>query len=238
MLVLKLVVFDLDGTLVTAEIDFLAMRRAIRDLFVNQGFPVEILPMNSTQDLLRSAFAYAHNQGMTLIEVSQLRDQAYEVAMKEEWKGARKAQLVPGALETLIELQRRHLEVAVLTNDNSQCADYLLSKFGLQRFVSLVISRDEAPHMKPATDGLEMILQHFGTTPIEAIFIGDSKIDVLTARKLGMKCIGRISKVRTAEELLAEGAIAVFPTLIQLIPYLDTQNLLPPPQLKSTKSGS
>lgn len=224
---LKLVVFDLDGTLVTAEIDFLAMRHSIRDLFVDQGFPVEILPMNSTQDLLRSAFAYAYDQGMTLIEVSQLRDQAYEVAMKEEWKGARKAELVPGARETLMELQQRHVEVAVLTNDNSQVVDYLFTKFGLETLVSLVVSRDEAPHMKPATDGLEMILQHFSASPKEVIFVGDSTIDVLTARKLGMKCIGRISKVRTAEELLAEGAIAVFPTLTGLIPYLDAQNLLP-----------
>jgi HAD superfamily hydrolase (TIGR01509 family) len=201
--VLKLVVFDLDGTLVTAEIDFLAMRRSIRDLFVAQGFPVESLPMNSTQDLLRSAFAYAHEQGLTLIEVSRLRDQAYEVAMKEEWKGARKAELVPGARETLFELQRRSVRSAVLTNDNSQVTDYLLTKFGLETLLGLVISRDDAPHMKPATDGLEMILQHFNVTPKEAIFVGDSTIDVLTASKLGMKCIGRISKVRTAEELLA-----------------------------------
>ena len=166
---------------------------------------------------------------MTFLVVSRLRDQAFEVAIKEEWKGARKAQLVPGALEALIELQRRHVEVAVLTNDNSQVTNYLLTKFGLLSLVSLVISRDEAPLMKPATDGLEMILQHFGAKPTEAIFIGDSKIDVLTARKLGMKCIGRISKVRTAEELLAEGAIAVFSTLKELIPYLDAQNLLPLP---------
>ncbi len=227
--------FDLDGTLVTAEIDFLAMRRAIRDLFVNQGFPAEILPMNSTQDLLRSAFAYAHDQGMTIIEVSQLRDQAYEVAMKEEWKGARKAKLVPGSLESLKELRHRNVEVAVLTNDNSQCADYLLSKFDLLRFVGLVISRDEVPHMKPATDGLEMILQYFGTTPTDTILIGDSTIDMLTGRKLGMKCIGRISKIRTAEELIAEGAVAVFPTLTELIPYLDSQNLLPPLHREDTE---
>ena len=230
---LKLCVFDLDGTLVTAEIDFLAMRRAIRDLFIEHGFPTEILPLNSTQDLLRSAFAYAHDKGMTIIEISQLRDKAYEVAVEEEWRGARKAKLVPGSLESLKELRNRQVEVAVLTNDNAQCADYLLSKFDLLRFVSLVISRDEAPHMKPATDGLEMILEHFRIAPTEAIFIGDSTIDVLTAQKLGMECIGRISKVRTAEELLTEGAVAAFPTLTELIPFLDSQNLLPPPPFEN-----
>ncbi|MFX1474643.1 MAG: HAD family hydrolase [Promethearchaeota archaeon] len=226
---IKLVVFDLDGTLVTAEINFLAMRHAIRDLFLNQGFPVEVLPMNSTQDLLRSAFVYAQDQGMPIIELSRLRDKAYEVAMREEWKGARKAQLVPGTIETLSELERRHVDVAVLTNDNFRCTEFLISKFGLQRYIGLVISRDQTPHMKPATDGLEIILQHFRVTPAEAIFVGDSTIDVLTAIKLGMKCIGRISKVRTAEELLAEGAIAVIPSLTELIPYLDAKHLLPPP---------
>ena len=56
---LKLIVFDLDGTLVTAEIDFLAMRQVIRDLLIDQGFPPDALSLNSTQDLLRSAFISA-----------------------------------------------------------------------------------------------------------------------------------------------------------------------------------
>ncbi|MFX0168040.1 MAG: HAD family hydrolase [Candidatus Hodarchaeota archaeon] len=226
-MVLKLVVFDLDGTLVTAEINFHAMRTAIRDLLISRGFPLEVLPMNSTQDLLRSAFAFAGKAGKSPVEISQLRDQVYTVAIEIEWKGAKKAQLVPGAIETLEELKNRRISTAILTNDNRAVADFLLQKFGMTHLVDLIISRDEAPHMKPATEGLELILKHFDTTPAQALFIGDSTIDIMTAKKLKIQSIARQSKVRTKEELLREGAQAVFPSLVPIIPYLDKHGLLP-----------
>lgn len=236
-MVLQLVVFDLDGTLVTAEIDFHAMRQAIRDLFISNGFPPDVLPMNSTQDLLRSAFAYAQTQGKSPIEISELRDKVYAVAVEIEWDGAKKAQLVPGARETLQELRNRRINVAVLTNDNREVADFLLVKFEMDELINLLISRDDAPHMKPSTEGLELILKHFEVTPNQTIFIGDSTIDIMTAKKLRMPCIARISKVRTKEELQKEGAIAVFPTLEPIIPYLDEQGLLPPPIIDNKTKG-
>ena len=226
---LQLIVFDLDGTLVTAEIDFNAMRIAIRDHLLNYGFPLEVLPMNSTQDLLRRAFAYAEKEGKTPIELSQIRDEVYAVAVEIEWKGARKAKLVPGTRETLLELKQRQIKTAILTNDNRAVVDFLLEKYELLQLVDLIISRDEAPHMKPSTEGLEQILTHFGVTTDQALFVGDSTIDIMTANKLKIRSIARQSKLRTEEELLREGAMTVFPTLAPMIPYLESQGLLRPP---------
>ncbi len=227
---LKVVVFDLDGTLVTNEIDFMSMRRAIRDLLIANGFPLETLPMNSTQELLRRAFTYAGEKGLSLIEISRLRDQVYALASKLEWEGAHKAKLVEGARETLLELQKRQVGVGVLTNDNRQTAEFLLKKYDLIKLVGKLVTRDDTPHMKPATDGLEIILQYFDATPSQTIFVGDTTIDIMTAKKLGIKCIARLSKVRTEEDLRAEGAIEVFPTLIDIIPYLEAHQLLPSPK--------
>lgn len=223
----ELVVFDLDGTLVTAEINFRAMRQAIHDLLIDLDFPEDVLPMNSTQDLLRSAFAYAGEEGLTPVEISEIRDKVYDEAVKHEWKGAKQAKLVPGAKETLRTLQQHQVDTAILTNDNRAVAEYLLQKFELNPYIDLLISRDEAPHMKPSTEGLELILKHFDRTPSNTIFIGDSTIDIMTAKKLKIRCIARQSKLRTPEELLAEGAIAVFPTLTPLISYLKEHDMLP-----------
>jgi HAD superfamily hydrolase (TIGR01549 family) len=230
---IELVVFDLDGTLVTAEIDFRAMRQAIRNLLINHEFPTEVLPMNSTQDLLRSAFAYAGETGITPVEISELRDKVYAEAVKYEWEGAKKAQLVSGALETLQTLQKHHIAIAILTNDNRAVAEYLLKKFGISPYIDLLISRDEAPHMKPSTEGLELILEHFDKSPKQTLFIGDSTIDVMTAKKLGISCIARRSKLRTENELRAEGAIAVFPTLTPISSYLHEQDMIHPSSNKT-----
>jgi phosphoglycolate phosphatase len=224
---LEAVVFDLDGTLVSAEIDFPAMRRSIRDLFANHGFPPESLPTTGTQDLLRSAFSYAEKQGKSPIEIRTLRDQAYAIAEKFEWEGARKAQLVPGAREALAELKRRRVRVGVLTNGNRGSTDYLLSKFQLRELVDVVVSRDEAPQMKPATDGLELVLRQLKVKQNATVFVGDSSIDLSTARKLSIDFIARLSGVGAAEQLRAEGAVVLISTLAELIPYLDTRKLLP-----------
>jgi len=230
---LELVVFDLDGTLVTAEINFRAMRRAIRDLLLEHGFPVEVLPMNSTQDLLRSAFAYAGKQGKSPVEISELRDKVYAAAVKYEWAGAKNAQLVPGAKETLQALQDHDIRTAILTNDNGEVAKYLLEKFKLSKLIDLLITRDDAPHMKPSTSGLELILRYFNATPTSTLFIGDSTIDIMTAKKLGIPVIARQSKLLTEDELLTEGALVVFPTLIPIIPYLQDQKMLLPRRMKT-----
>lgn len=229
-MLLKAVVFDLDGTLVTAEIDFPAMRRSIRDLFVSHGFPQETLPTTGTQDLLRSAFSYAEKQGRPPIEIRALRDEAYAIAEKFEWEGARKAQLVPGAREALTELRRRRVRVGVLTNGNRGSTDYLLSKFQLRELVDVVVSRDEAPQMKPATDGLELILHQLKAKRNATVFVGDSMIDLSTAQKLSIEFIARLSGVGTPEQLRAEGAVVLISTLVELIPYLDTRKLIPPPR--------
>lgn len=228
-MLLKAVVFDLDGTLVTAEVDFAAMRRSIRDLFVNHGFPPEVLPTTSTHDLLRSAFSYAEKQGKSPIEMNTLRAQAYAIAEKLEWEGARKAQLVPGAREALLELRRRHVQVAVLTNGNRGSTDYLLEKYHLRELVDVVVSRDDAPQMKPATDGLEMILHQLKVMRNTTLFVGDSMIDLLTARQLSIECIARLSGVGTPEQLRAEGAVVLISTLAELIPYLEARKRLPRP---------
>jgi HAD superfamily hydrolase (TIGR01549 family) len=234
-MLLKAVVFDLDGTLVTAEIDFPAMRRSIRDLFVSHGFPPETLPTTGTQDLLRSASSYAEKQGRPPIEIRTLRDQAYAIAEKFEWEGARKAQLVPGALEALTELKRRRVRVGVLTNGNRGSTDYLLRKFQLRELVDVVVSRDEAPQMKPATDGLELILRQLKVKRNATVLVGDSTIDLATARKLSVEFIARLSGVGAPEQLRAEGAVVLISTLVELIPYLDTRKLLPRPHPNDRK---
>jgi HAD superfamily hydrolase (TIGR01509 family) len=230
---LELVVFDLDGTLVTAEINFQGMRRAIRDLLLEHRFPAEVLPMNSTQDLLRSAFAYAGREGKSPVEISELRDKVYAAAVEYEWEGARKAQLVPGAKDTLQALQDHDIRTAILTNDNNEVANYLLEKFELLPLIDLLVSRDEAPHMKPSTEGLELILNQFNANPSQTLFIGDSTIDIMTANKLGIPTIARRSKLRTEEELLSEGALVVFQTLTPIIPYLTEQKMLLPNRIKT-----
>ena len=63
--------------------------------------------------------------------------------------------------------------------------------------------------LKPAPDGVFSILEKYGISPEEAAFIGDSDVDMLTAKAAGVRGFGALWGFRTAEELAAAGATAL-----------------------------
>lgn len=60
----------------------------------------------------------------------------------------------------------------------------------------------------------------------EAIFAGDSSTDILTAKNSGLKSIGCLWGFRTKEELLSNGADYIAETPLEIIEYIEKENLL------------
>ena len=65
---------------------------------------------------------------------------------------------------------------AVSTN-RTNTMDMVLDIFGLRQYFEIVMTATTAPRPKPAPDALYVILEHFGLTAEETIFIGDSTVD-------------------------------------------------------------
>jgi phosphoglycolate phosphatase len=79
-----------------------------------------------------------------------------------------------------------------------------------------VLGRMDKFAIKPAPDVLRFVMDYFGVTPEECVYVGDSDVDVQFAHNAGMRCVSVNWGFRSEEEILAAGATCITgdPTLV------------------------
>jgi len=94
----------------------------------------------------------------------------------------------PGVREALEMLKERDL--AVLTNKPVRFSQAILDGLGLARYFQYVYGGNSFATKKPDPEGVRTLLRDFGAAPGEAMMVGDSEVDVRTARNSGTWACG------------------------------------------------
>jgi HAD superfamily hydrolase (TIGR01549 family) len=89
-----------------------------------------------------------------------------------------------GFRETLDILQPI-VSLAVCTNRSSSM-DAVLERFDLSSYFDCVMTASKVAHPKPSPESLFKVLDHYGISPSEALFVGDSEVDSLAAAAAGV----------------------------------------------------
>ena len=89
--------------------------------------------------------------------------------------------------ETLTALRGHGVKLAVVTNKEDRYTTTVLNVHGLTPLLDAVVSGDSFPAKKPDPTGVQSCLCRFGVAPERALFVGDSSIDVATARNAGVR---------------------------------------------------
>jgi phosphoglycolate phosphatase len=197
---IKLLVFDLDGTLIDSAQDLcnsvnaaLAQygRAPLNDpaiaSFVGNGAPM----------LMRRSLALA--DGIDPVQVDEtLLAGAYAFFL--QYYREHKLDFTyayDGVLEALAALRDLHdthggppRTMAVLTNKPVRPARGICEGLGMADYFLHIFGGDSFPAKKPDPQGLRALMQEAGATPDETVMIGDSKVDVETARNAGAWAIG------------------------------------------------
>jgi len=92
-------------------------------------------------------------------------------------------------LKEFLEYLRPTYKTAIATN-RSDTMPAVLKDHGLEGCFDLVVTCLDVEHPKPDPESLIKILHHFGLSPEEAIYIGDSQIDEMTAHAAGVPLVG------------------------------------------------
>ncbi len=90
-------------------------------------------------------------------------------------------------VETLEQLKGR-VELAVCTNRASSM-EMIIEDFGLEGFFSCIMTAGKVQHPKPHPEPLLTVLRHYGIAPHEALFVGDSAVDMQAAQAAGVPFI-------------------------------------------------
>lgn len=110
-----------------------------------------------------------------------------------------------GVMEMLEELRKRGKKVAVVSNKFYAATQELCRHF-FGDLVPVAIGEREDIRKKPAPDTVLEAMRQLGATAEGAVYIGDSDVDIDTARNSGMPCISVLWGFRDKEFLLEHGA--------------------------------
>ena len=182
-----LVVFDLDGTLIDSSVD---LANAINAMLAELG--VSPLPDPDIVSMVGEGAAVLVRRALKAAGLDSETPGALERFLSHY-----NAHLLdytrpyPGMIETLEELGK-HLPLAVLTNKPVGATTRILEGLGLFRHFRKTIGGDSAFGRKPDPAGLTFLAQTAGVAPARALLVGDSPVDLATARNAGAQiCLAR-----------------------------------------------
>ncbi|MCX7700385.1 MAG: HAD family hydrolase [Gemmataceae bacterium] len=154
------VIFDMDGTLVSQELDFEAIRR---DIGLPAGTPLL--------------------EAMAKMPPEQ-RAWAQAILDRHEQQAAEKARVFDGIPEFLHWLDRRQIRRGLLTRNSRRSVETVLKRVGL--WFDPIVAREDGPP-KPNPDGIWTICRAWGFPPAEVLMIGDYIFDIDAGRRAGTK---------------------------------------------------
>jgi phosphoglycolate phosphatase len=124
----------------------------------------------------------------------------------------------PGVREALDLLSRRAM--AVLTNKPVRFSERILEGLGISRYFRYVYGGNSFDTKKPDPEGMNIILRDLAIAPREAMIVGDSEVDVRTARNSGTWSCG-VSYGLGLEGMRAHPPDLMLDNLTQLPAYLN-----------------
>lgn len=214
----KAVVFDLDGTIVSFNLDYKSARAEVIQFLSNQGFPQSVFSMNeSVFEMLKKAEIYIQNHRVGPKDFSKLKKDVLNIMEKYEVESAKSTQLLPGILETLQALKKMKLKLGLFTINSQKATDYILSTFRLKPYFQKVVTRDSVNFVKPNPIHLETVLKALKVDPEETIVVGDSILDMKAAQELSIFAVGTTTGFATSEQLAQAGANCLISSPLDLM---------------------
>jgi len=185
-----LVMFDLDGTLIETAPEICD---AVNDTLKHFGLPevtqdqVDRWIGYGTRELLIQALAFVRKLSVDAVRAfDTLPLIAAEFDRHYQRRCGTRSHLYPQVREALQQLRQQGVRLAVVTNKEGRYTQTVLAAHALVPLFDRVVSGDSLPTKKPDPAGIHSCLAQFEVRPERALFVGDSSIDVATARNAGV----------------------------------------------------
>ena len=203
-MVIRAVIFDLDGTLIdtTHEIQYI-----FNQLLESYSLPKRSLDFfkknigNGVEDLLQKSLPSDYSD-----DISPMLDKVKAIYAENLNKKSRPFE---GINEVLDLLKQNEIQIGIITNKMHHLAIRCVDKY-FPIHPIITIGAGYLYPRKPCPDSALVLASEFKTKPSEMLFIGDSSVDIKTAKSAGMVPIGVEWGNGATKELLDAGAQKVF----------------------------
>ena len=177
--VVRAIIFDLDGTLIDSKLDLIHSVNAMLGDMKRPQLAAETISGyigHGAPQLVARAL------GGTATEEELKHGLQFFLGYYEEHKMDNTC-AYPGVPETLAQLN--HMPMTVLTNKPERISVRILNSLGLAKYFRVIYGCNSFESKKPDPFGANKILQELGVASREALIVGDSDVDVQTARNAG-----------------------------------------------------
>lgn len=187
---IRLIVFDLDGTLIDSRTDLTNSINAMLAEFGRQPLPEEIIATyigDGAAMLIRRALGDPDDE--PLVENALQHFLAHYREHKLDH-----THVYPGVFESLETMRMMPdgtpRKLAILTNKPVRASVEICEGLGLAPYMFRIYGGNSFATKKPDPEGLNTLIREAGVSPGETLMIGDSSVDILTARRAGTWVIG------------------------------------------------
>lgn len=220
-MVVKGVVFDLDGTLIRSSVNFKAMKRRMIEILARYGVPRELLSTDKTTvENLRRAEKIWDEMGVDQEVRRRALKEVEEVMNEAELEALPTVEAIEGVREALEKLRGRGLKLAVLTRGHQTYAVEALRRAGLLELIDVILTRDTVKKPKPDPEALLEAADRLGLGTDEIIFVGDHPIDSACAEGASVRFIAVLTGYMKREEWRRRGISDIIEAVSLLPEYL------------------
>ena len=195
------VIFDMDGTVLNTLED---LCDSANHALALQGYP------ERTPEEIRRFVGAGAKRLMELCVPGGQQNSRYEECLQAFRNHYRthmynKTKPYPGIPELLQTLQAAGFHMAIVSNKPDPAVRELARHY-FSGTIPLAVGEREHIRKKPAPDSVLAVLEELGSSPDRAVLVGDSGIDIQTAKNAGLVSVGVTWGFRDRSELEAEGA--------------------------------
>jgi len=178
---IKLVIFDLDGTLVDA---YSAIEKSVNYVMKKTGYPLSdyltirravgggdknlLEQFVNIKDLKKALFLYRRDQKIALLKYSTL---------------------MPNARSVLRYLKGKNYKLAIASNRPTRFAKILIQHLNIAQYFDYTLCADKLRFGKPHAEILLRIMQRLRVKRTQSLYVGDMSIDAQAGKRAGVKTI-------------------------------------------------
>jgi phosphoglycolate phosphatase len=186
---IRLLIFDLDGTLVDSRLDLVNSINAMLRHLGKPLLPEEVIASyvgDGAPMLVRRALGDPDDENyvQSALEFFLLYYREHKLDHTYVYPGVKEA------LDAIRSSRNGDMSMCVLSNKPVVPSRAIVDALGLGQYFFQVYGGNSFHTKKPDPAGAQALLQEAGCRPEEALIVGDSHVDVLTARNAGTYCLG------------------------------------------------